>query len=115
MMIDLNDQVALVTGASGEIGKAIAISLHRLGCHVIISGSKEEKLRELADKLGNNYTIKICDLKDPTARSSLITSLDKKLDILVCNAGITQDNLAIKMTDEAFSEVIEVNLKAAFV
>ena len=112
-MIDLKDKTALITGASGSIGSAITKILHQQGAHVIISGSNEEKLQRLAAELRDNYTIRPCDLTDSIACNNLIGSSDK-LDILVCNAGITRDNLAIKMTDEMFNEVIDVNLKATF-
>jgi len=114
-MINLNGQTALITGASGAIGGAIATRLHGLGCHVIISGSNNEKLLQLGNSLKNNYTIKVCDLKNDTECNNLIATLEQELTILVCNAGITRDMLAIKMTEEMFSEVIDVNLKAAFI
>ncbi|RYE06105.1 MAG: 3-oxoacyl-ACP reductase FabG [Rickettsiaceae bacterium] len=107
-------RVALITGASGDIGKAITISLHQLGYHVIISGSREEKLQQLANQLKTRYTIKVCDLADSIARSSLITSIDERLDVLVCNAGITADAISIRMTDDSFAKVIDINLEAAF-
>jgi 3-oxoacyl-[acyl-carrier protein] reductase len=113
-MIDLKDQIALVTGASGAIGSAIATKLHSLGCHVVLSGSNEAKLKNLGDNLGDNYTIKICDLSDFEACNNLIPSLED-INILVCNAGITRDTLAIKMTDEMFASVIDINLKASFI
>jgi 3-oxoacyl-[acyl-carrier protein] reductase len=113
-MINLSGQTALVTGASGAIGGAIATKLHSLGCHVIISGSNEEKLKIVGNNLGSNYTIKVCNLLDKEACNNLIATLEQELNILVCNAGITKDMLAIKMTDEMFSEVIDVNLRAAF-
>lgn len=114
-MIDLKEQTALVTGASGAIGSAIALKLHSLGCHVILSGSNEAKLKNLGDNLGDNYTIKTCDLSDFEACNNLIPSLEQEINILVCNAGITKDTLAIKMTDEMFASVIDINLKASFI
>jgi len=113
-MTNLNGKTALVTGASGSIGRAITKKLHGLGAHVFISGSNEEKLVELGKELENNYTIKPCNLSDIKAAEQLIADIEK-LDILVCNAGINRDNLAIRMTDEDFSAVIDINLKTNFV
>jgi len=114
MMTNLNGKTALITGASGSIGRAITKKLHGLGAHVFISGSNEEKLVELGKELENNYTIKPCNLSDIRAAEQLIADIEK-LDILVCNAGINRDNLAIRMTDEDFSAVIDINLKTNFV
>ena len=113
-MTNLNGKTALITGASGSIGRAITKKLHGLGAHVFISGSNEEKLVELGKELENNYTIKPCNLSDIKAAEQLIDDIEK-LDILVCNAGINRDNLAIRMTDEDFSAVIDINLKTNFV
>ncbi|WP_375326780.1 3-oxoacyl-ACP reductase FabG [Candidatus Tisiphia endosymbiont of Nemotelus uliginosus] len=113
-MIDLIGKISLVTGATGAIGGAIAKLLHLLGSHVIISGSDKEKLYELGEVLQENYTIAVCNLTNTEECSSLVASLEK-LDILICNAGITKDMLAIKMTNEMFDQVIEVNLKANFI
>ncbi|MCP5377611.1 MAG: 3-oxoacyl-ACP reductase FabG [Rickettsiaceae bacterium] len=113
-MTNLNGKTALITGASGSIGRAITKKLHGLGAHVFISGSNQEKLLELAKELENNYTIKPCNLSDIKAAEQLIADIEK-LDILVCNAGINRDNLAIRMTDEDFSAVIDINLKTNFV
>lgn len=113
-MTNLNGKTALITGASGSIGRAITNKLHGLGAHVFISGSNQEKLIELAKELENNYTVKPCNLSDIKAAEQLIADIEK-LDILVCNAGINRDNLAIRMTDEDFSAVIDINLKTNFV
>ncbi len=114
-MINLEGQKALITGASGGIGRAIAALLHQLGATVIISGSNEQKLQQLKGELQSNCHIKVCDLSNLESCNQLINSLEEELDILVCNAGITADTLAIKMTDEMFSKVIDINLKANFV
>lgn len=112
-MINLKDRYALITGASGGIGGEVARQLHSLGSHVIISGTNLGKLEELGAELKNNYTIKTCDLSDVNAASNLVEGIER-LDILVCNAGVTMDTLAIKMTDEMFSKVVDINLKSSF-
>lgn len=113
-MFDLSGKIALITGASGSIGSASARLLHKLGSHVIISGTNVQKLEILAEELGDNCTIRPCNLKDTGAVSGLIEEIEH-LDILVCNAGITKDMLAIKMSLEAFQDVIDVNLTASFI
>lgn len=113
-MIDLNGKTALVTGASGGIGKASAKMLHKIGAHVIISGTNIEKLEILGQELGNNFTIAPCNLKEKELCSKMIDEI-ANLDILVCNAGITKDALALRMTIESFEEVVSVNLTANFI
>ena len=113
-MTNLSGKTAFITGASGSIGRAITKKLHVLGAHVFISGSKEEKLVELGKELESNYTIKTCNLSDVKAAEQLIAEIEK-IDILVCNAGINRDNLAIRMTEEDFGTVIDINLKTNFI
>lgn len=113
-MINLKEQTALVTGASGAIGGAIAKRLHKLGAHVVISGSNREKLEHLGKELKDNFTVKTCNLENAVETNELINTI-QQLDILVCNAGITMDTLAIKMSDEAFNRVVDINLKANFI
>lgn len=113
-MINLTGKTSLITGASGAIGGAIAKLLHKLGSHVIISGSNEEKLKALGNILKDNYTIEVCNLTNVEECNGLIARASK-LDILVCNAGITSDTLAIRMKDEDFNKVIDINLKANFI
>jgi 3-oxoacyl-[acyl-carrier protein] reductase len=113
-MLELTNKVSLITGASGGIGKACAQLLHKMGSHVIISGTNLSKLEALATELKDNYTIAQANLHDKEECSKLINQFDN-IDILVCNAGITKDNLAIRMTDEAFEDVIAVNLTANFI
>jgi 3-oxoacyl-[acyl-carrier protein] reductase len=113
-MIDLTDTNALVTGASGSIGSAVARLLHSLGAHVYLSGSNTQKLENLGQELKTRYTIKACNLSDPNACSELITTIDR-LEILICNAGITKDALSIRMKDDDFNSVIDINLKANFI
>ncbi|WP_342260339.1 3-oxoacyl-ACP reductase FabG [Candidatus Tisiphia endosymbiont of Metellina segmentata] len=113
-MIDLTAKKSLITGASGTIGGSIAKLFHSLGSHVIISGSNQEKLQELANNLKDNYTIVPCNLANIDECTNLVSSLEQ-IDILVCNAGITKDMLAIKMSNEMFDQVIDINLKASFI
>lgn len=113
-MIDLTAKKSLITGASGTIGGSIAKLFHSLGSHVIISGSNQEKLQELANNLKDNYTIVPYDLANIDECTNLVASLEQ-IDILVCNAGITKDMLAIKMSNEMFDQVIDINLKASFI
>ena len=113
-MINLTNNVAFITGATGGIGKAITKQLHGLGAHVYISGSNLEKLEKLGEELKENFTIKQCDLSN-IDQVALILSDIPKIDILVCNAGITKDTLSIKMSNDMFNDVLDINLKANFV
>jgi len=113
-MIDLKGKTALVTGASGGIGGAAAKTLHKLGAHVVLSGTNKTKLDAVAQALGDNCAIAVCDLTDQEACARLVDSMEK-LDILVCNAGITKDTLALRMSVEDFESVIDVNLVASFI
>ena len=114
-MYDLNDKSALVTGASGGIGSAIARKLHAAGAKVALSGSRQEPLERLAEELGERAYILPCNLSDMAAVEVLpkqaIETLGS-LDILVNNAGITRDNLFMRMSDEEWQSVIDVNLTA---
>ncbi|PIR39860.1 MAG: beta-ketoacyl-ACP reductase [Alphaproteobacteria bacterium CG11_big_fil_rev_8_21_14_0_20_39_49] len=116
-MFDLSGKTALVTGASGGIGKAIATSLYEQGATVILSGRREEALKEVASSLGERTHIVTCDLADKEQVDSLFDracEIAGQVDILVCNAGIAKDNLVLRMKDEEFDEVISTNLKATF-
>ncbi|UZW55430.1 3-oxoacyl-[acyl-carrier-protein] reductase [Sphingobium sp. JS3065] len=117
-MFDLTGMTALVTGASGGIGSAIAKALAAQGATLALSGSNEEKLKAFAAELGGDHKILVCNLGDPAAVDALIPqaveALGGKIDILVNNAGITRDNLILRMKDEEWSDVISVNLEAAF-
>ena len=116
-MFDLTGKRALVTGASGGIGAAIARTLHARGAAVAISGTRAERLAELADGLGERAHVVVGDLADPAAPGAVVAEATKAmggLDILVNNAGVTRDNVAMRMRDEDFSAVLEVNLVAAF-
>ncbi len=116
-MFDLTGKGALVTGASGGIGAAIARDLHRSGAIVAISGTREERLKELADELGERVHVLPCNLSDREAVTKLAGDADEavgQLDILVNNAGITRDNLFMRMTDEEWDDVIAINLTSVF-
>ncbi|WP_313809225.1 3-oxoacyl-[acyl-carrier-protein] reductase [Sphingobium sp.] len=117
-MFDLTGMTALVTGASGGIGSAIARALAAQGATLALSGSNEEKLKAFAAELGGDHRILVCNLSDPAAVDALVgqavEALGGKIDILVNNAGITRDNLILRMKDEEWADVISVNLEAAF-
>ena len=114
---DLTGKGALVTGASGGIGEAIARALHAKGASVAISGTKREKLDALAASLGSRVHVTPCDLSDRAAVAKLAGEAEKALgtlDILVNNAGVTKDNLFMMMKDDEWDKVIAVNLTSTF-
>ncbi|HUE46422.1 MAG TPA: 3-oxoacyl-[acyl-carrier-protein] reductase [Aestuariivirgaceae bacterium] len=116
-MFDLTGKGALVTGASGGIGEAIARALHAQGAAVAISGTRAPVLETLAGELGTNVHVLPCDLSKREDVEALVPAAESALghlDILVNNAGITRDNLAMRMKDEEWDSVIAVNLSAAF-
>ena len=116
-MFDLSGMTALVTGASGGIGSAIARALAAAGARVALSGTREEALRGVAAELGGDHAILTANLSDPAAVDALVPAAVEalgKLDILVNNAGVTRDNLAMRMKDEEWSDVIRINLEAGF-
>ncbi|HWW63598.1 MAG TPA: 3-oxoacyl-[acyl-carrier-protein] reductase [Sphingomonadaceae bacterium] len=117
-MFDLNGMTALVTGASGGLGSAIANALAEQGARVALSGTREAALNEVAAGLGGDPVVLPCNLADAEAVDGLVPraldALGGKLDILVNNAGITRDNLAMRMKDEEWQQVLAVNLEAAF-
>jgi 3-oxoacyl-[acyl-carrier protein] reductase len=112
-MFDLSGRVALVTGASGGIGGAIAGALHGQGAAVILAGRREAPLADLAARLGERTRVLVGDLTDPSAMASLGAEAGDA-DILVNNAGITRDQLAMRMKDEDWQAVIDTNLGTAF-
>jgi 3-oxoacyl-[acyl-carrier protein] reductase len=117
MMFDLSGMTALVTGASGGLGSAIAKALSDQGARLALSGSNAAKLDAFAKELGGNHVTLVCNLSNPEEVDQLVPRAVEalgKLDILVNNAGITRDNLTMRMKDEEFSEVLKVNLEAAF-
>jgi 3-oxoacyl-[acyl-carrier protein] reductase len=114
-MFDLTGKNALVTGASGGIGAAIATALHRAGATVGLSGTRVAPLEALAGELGQRVHVLPCDLSDAGAVNALPKQAAEAMgsvDILVNNAGITRDNLFMRMSEEEWSDVIEVNLTA---
>jgi 3-oxoacyl-[acyl-carrier protein] reductase len=117
-MFDLTGMTALVTGASGGIGSAIAKALAGQGARLAVSGSNEDKLEAFRAEIGGDHVALACNLSDGAAVDGLVPraveALGGKLDILVNNAGVTRDNLAMRMKDEEWSQVIQVNLEAAF-
>lgn len=116
-MFDLTGKTALVTGATGAIGGAIARALHAQGATVALSGTRREALDSLAGELKDRVHILPCDLADKDAVEALVPRAEEKmirLDILVANAGVNQDNLFVSLTDEAWDKVIAVNLTATF-
>ena len=117
-MFDLSGMTALVTGASGGLGSAIAKALARQGARLAVSGSNIEKLENFRSGLGGDHVALPCNLSDGAAVDELVPqaveALGGKLDILVNNAGVTRDNLLMRMKDEEFEEVIRINLEAAF-
>ena len=117
-MFDLTGMSALVTGASGGLGSAIARALSAQGAKLALSGSNVDKLQRFRDELGGDHVTLPCNLSDSEAVDGLVPqaveALGGKLDILVNNAGITRDNLAMRMKDDEFAEVLKVNLEASF-
>ena len=117
-MFDLSGMTALVTGASGGLGSAIARALAGQGARLAASGSNVDKLEAFRSTLGGDHVALPCNLSDGAAVDSLVPqaveALGRKLDILVNNAGVTRDNLLMRMKDEEFEEVIRINLEAAF-
>ncbi|MEQ8267800.1 MAG: 3-oxoacyl-[acyl-carrier-protein] reductase [Parvibaculum sp.] len=116
-MFDLTGKGALVTGASGGIGSDIARALHRQGATVALSGTRKEALEALAAELGERTHVLPCNLSDSAAVDALPKQSEEamgSLDILINNAGLTKDNLFMRMKDEEWDEVIRVNLTAAF-
>jgi 3-oxoacyl-[acyl-carrier protein] reductase len=116
MMFDLTGRTALVTGASGGIGEAIARQLHAQGASVIIAGRRREALDTLAEALGARVKVEVAELAEPDAAERLIAGAESggALDVLINNAGLTRDNLALRMKDEDWQTVVDVNLSAPF-
>ena len=117
-MFDLTGMTALVTGASGGLGSAIAKALSAQGARLALSGSNEAKLEAFANKLGGDHLTLVCNLSNPEEVDQLVPraleALGGRIDILVNNAGVTRDNLAMRMKDEEWDQVIRINLEGAF-
>jgi len=114
-MFDLTGKCALITGASGGIGASIARVLHGAGATVALSGTREEPLRALAEDLGARAHVLPCNLSDPAAVEALPKAAIATMgavDILINNAGITRDNLFMRMSDDEWQSVLDVNLTA---
>ncbi len=116
-MFDLTDKCALVTGATGGMGAAIAKAFHSAGAIVALSGTRTGVLQDLANELVSRAHVVPCNLSDAQDVERLIPAAEEamgRIDILVNNAGITRDNIALRMKDEEWAHVLDVNLNAAF-
>ncbi len=116
-MFDLRGKTALITGASGGIGRDIAKTLHAAGANVGLAGTRQNVLQELADELGDGAHVLVADLATSEGAAALASAAETALgsvDILVNNAGITRDNLALRMKDEDWDAVLAVNLTSGF-
>jgi len=118
MMFDLSGKMALVTGASGGIGGAIARALHAQGAHVVLSGTRVEALAALRAELGARASVAPADLANGPSVDGLVAGAEAasemELDILVSNAGVTRDGLILRMKDEDWEQVLRVNLESYF-
>ena len=117
-MFDLTGKTALVTGATGGIGGAVARALHAQGAAVVLSGTREAVLAELAKDLGERAFVAAANLSDPDSVDGLVGRAEEAagapLDVLVANAGITKDGLLMRMKDEDFQSVLTINLESYF-
>jgi 3-oxoacyl-[acyl-carrier protein] reductase len=116
-MFRLDGRAALVTGASGGIGAAIARTLHAQGAAVVLSGTRREALEALAGELGERCHVATADLRNPAAADALVAAAEAAagpLHILVNNAGLTRDGLALRMKDADWQTVLDVDLSAPF-
>jgi 3-oxoacyl-[acyl-carrier protein] reductase len=117
-MFRLTGKNVLITGATGGIGGAIAKTLAKQGAKLVLSSTKEERLKELAAEIGNDCKILACNLSDAVQVDALFDKAEElvgQIDILICNAGVTKDNLILRMKNEDFDQVLEVNLKSTFI
>jgi 3-oxoacyl-[acyl-carrier protein] reductase len=116
-MFDLAGKTALVTGATGGIGGAVARALHAAGAKVVLSGTRQAAIDALAAELSGSVGV-ACNLSDPAAVDGLVTAAEEAagapLDILVANAGVTKDQILVRMKDEDWQSVIQINLESYF-
>lgn len=112
-MHDFKDKSIVITGVTGGIGYAICKLFLSAGAKVIGTGTNQDKLDKLQSELSENFTAVNLNLQNKEEAANLISNLEK-IDILVCNAGITKDTLAMRMSDDSFAEVIDINLAANF-
>lgn len=116
-MFDITGKVALVTGATGSIGGAIAKTLHKMGATLALSGTHVENLERLANELSERVHLFACNLSSREAVDALIPNIERMcghIDILINNAGITRDSLIMRMSDEAWGDLMAINLDAPF-
>lgn len=116
-MFDLTGKAALVTGATGGIGGAIARAFHRQGATVALSGTRRDVLDQLSEELKDHVHVLPCNLADKDEVEALVPKCEQamgRLDILVANAGITKDNLLVQLRDEDWDQVVAINLTATF-
>ena len=116
-MFNLKDKTALVTGASGGIGASIALALHKQGAKVCITGTNLKKLNQINQDSSMAFSQVVCDLTNREGLKKIIPSVEDKLgkiDILINNAGITKDQLMMRMQDDIWDEVIQTNLNSSF-
>ncbi len=117
-MFDLSGKTALVTGASGGIGAEIARAMHAQGAAVVLSGTREAVLKELAAELGARTHVAVADLSDAASVDGLVDAAEaaagQPMDILVANAGVTRDGLLLRMKDDDWAQVLKVNLESYF-
>lgn len=118
-MFDLKGRTALITGASGGIGADIARAMHKQGAHVVLTGTRQEALDAIATELSERVSVLTCNLSDRDAVAGLadraVEAAGAPVDILVNNAGITRDGLMMRMKDDDWDAVMEVNLNAAMI
>jgi 3-oxoacyl-[acyl-carrier protein] reductase len=117
-MFRLTGKNALITGATGGIGSEIAKSLAKQGAKLVLSSTKEDRLKELAESINGEAHILTCNLSDENEVEALFDKAEEKLgqiDIIICNAGVTKDNLSLRMKNEDWDQVLNVNLRSTFI